>query len=133
MPCRALGSERKIFLPKKNRYVYPDMMVVCGLIERAETIKGAILNPAVIVEVLSEGTATYDRREKFGYYRQIPTLREYLLISQDKAFVETFYKHPDGIWQFLHCRALTDTLRLNSIDLELRMADLYYGVELEEE
>ena len=109
------------------------MMVVCGLIERAETIKGAILNPAVIVEVLSEGTATYDRREKFGYYRQIPTLREYLLISQDKAFVETFYKHPDGIWQFLHCRALTDTLRLNSIDLELRMADLYYGVELEEE
>ena len=132
VPCRALGSERKLFLPKKNRYVYPDMMIVCGPIERAETVKGAILNPTVIVEVLSEGTATYDRHEKFGFYRQIPTLREYLLVSQDKMYVEIYYQHPNGMWQFLYCREPNDTLQLNGVDLAIKMQDLYFGVEIED-
>ena len=128
-----MSSQRRLYVPMKSNVFYPDMMVVCGEVQYASKIPGAILNPTVIVEVLSSTTEGYDRGKKFEYYRSVPTLREYVLINQDRAFIEWFYLQPDDVWQFLYQRDLETTLELRSIDLRLPMDAIYSGVDVPDE
>jgi Uma2 family endonuclease len=86
----------------EERYVYPDVSVVCGplLFDAADKKQGTILNPRLLVEVISPSTEAYDRGEKFGFYRQIESLQEYVLISQDLPRVEIYRRLGDGTWDF---------------------------------
>lgn len=96
--CLAFNSDTKVYLKGYQAFVYPDAGVVCGKEEYADNHKEAITNPLLIIEVLSDSTANYDRGSKFQKYRSLPSLKEYLLVHQDKAAVETYYKGDNGLW-----------------------------------
>ena len=92
-PCNTLTSDQKVYVPATNRVVYPDTTVYCGEPEFYLDRTAVISNPLLIVEVLSEETAEYDRTTKFENYCSIPSFREYVLVAQDRPFVEAFYLH----------------------------------------
>ncbi len=98
-PCTALGADIRIHIPSTGRYTYADGVVVCGQPVFADDVRDTLMNPVVIVEVLSDSTESYDRGDKFEQYETIPTLRDYVLASQKKARIEHFQRQADGTWQ----------------------------------
>lgn len=96
--CDVYTSELRIHIPVTGRYVYPDCSVVCGPAMMKDDERDTLLNPRVIVEVLSSSTEDYDRGDKFTHYKTIPSFVQYVLVSQDKPFVEVFTRQLDGTW-----------------------------------
>jgi Uma2 family endonuclease len=88
----------RVFVPATGFYTYPDLVVVCGEPEFPGDVFDTLLNPVLIVEILSETTESYDRGKKFMHCRSIESLREYVLISQDEALIEKYVKSGDGFW-----------------------------------
>jgi Uma2 family endonuclease len=127
-PCRIYNSDAKIAVSDED-FVYADAFVVCGKTETYPTNKHAAQNPVLIVEVLSNSTALFDREEKFQSYRYIKSFREYVLISQDKVLVEVFYK-PERVafWQYRAYNDLNETIELKSIDVQISLQDIYLDV-----
>ncbi|MEO1624834.1 MAG: Uma2 family endonuclease, partial [Bacteroidota bacterium] len=131
--CKALTSEIRLNIPSLNAFVYPDTMVVCGEVEKSETDENSVVNPILIVEVLSKSTADYDRGDKFYKYRQIPSLQEYVLIEQSKSSVEVFYKKPQtDLWSIIRYEGRSSIIELQSVGLQIEMGDLYYDIEPDE-
>lgn len=123
--CAIFPSDVKIHISASNRTFYPDASIVCGSFEKSEKDKNAIINPILILEVLSESTAAFDRGEKFAHYRQIPSLKEYILIGQTVAVVDTYYRTENGTWEIQTISGLTEKVLLKSIDCEISMEDIY--------
>jgi Uma2 family endonuclease len=96
--CRVLTSDMRIKIPATRRYVYPDGSIVCGRAELDDEHRDTLLNPRVIVEVLSDSSEVYDRGDKFANYRTIASLQEYVLASQKEPQIEVFTRQPDGSW-----------------------------------
>ena len=132
--CRTCSSDLQIKIPGTGRYLLPDGAVVCGAPAYDTTVKTAVRNPVVVVEVLSESSEGYDAGEKFEYYSALPTLRHYLLVSQEESRVEvrTRTDAADG-WHFTYVRAADGEIDLPAIGLTLTMPELYFGVTFEEE
>lgn len=128
--CTSLTSEIKLHIEQLNKFVYPDGMVVCGDIERAKKDSNSITNPAVIIEVLSHSTESYDRGDKFYFYRQIPSLKEYILIDQYQAKIEVYNRHGD-MWQIRRLEGIDKMLEITSINIEIALEDVYEGVSFE--
>ena len=126
--CRVIGSEVRIHIEKAESIVYPDAMVICGDIETSAEDKDAVTNPILIVEVLSKSTESYDRGDKFYKYRQLPSLKEYILIDQEKAVVETFYKREETIWEISRVDDIEQVVEIKSLGLKINMAELYLGI-----
>jgi Uma2 family endonuclease len=110
-------------------YTYPDVVVVCGEPQFLDDTFDTLLNPTVIVEVLSESTEAYDRGRKFELYRSLESLAEYLLISSERVGVERFTRQPDGSWNFTAKASLEDSIDLQSVGCHLLLADLYEKVD----
>lgn len=131
-PCRVYGSDLLVRIAHKSTYRFPDVSVVCGPTEFDTVDKGrrlAVANPSVLIEILSDTSEKSDRGEKFEEYRQIPSLKEYVLVSQHKALIETFRRHPDGTWGILAIvQELAGTLYLSAIDVNIPLAEVYAGV-----
>ncbi len=125
MPCRPFSSDVKVHIKETNRTFYPDLSMICGEIKSSDKDPNAITNPILIVEVLSESTAAFDRGPKFTHYRQIPSLKEYVLISQEEPVVDTFYRTEDGTWEINTIEGLSKKIILKSIDCEIEMSDIY--------
>ncbi len=125
-PCRIYGSDVRVRTEGASMYTYPDVVVACGEI-KLQKYKGTdtLLNPIVIFEVLSPSPEKYDRRKKFQMYREISTLQEYILVSQDKVLVERYVRQPDGEWRRFALDSLEATLDLPSISAKLKLADIY--------
>ena len=98
-PCLVFTSDLRVRIEATDLSTYPDVIVVCGPLETATDDPNAALNPTLIVEVLSESTEAYDRGQKFSHYRQIPSLREYLLVSQHEPRLEAYAKNEAGRWE----------------------------------
>ncbi len=130
--CRVIGSEVRIYIEKAESIVYPDAMVICGEIETSEEDKDAVINPILVVEVLSKSTESYDRGDKFYKYRQLDSLKEYILIDQEKAVVETFYKKENNIWEISRIAGLDQLIEIKSIEVNLKMEELYSGINLKD-
>jgi Uma2 family endonuclease len=113
-PCGVFGSDLRIRIEATDLSTYPDAVVVCGKLEHAEADPHAAINPILIVEVLSDSTEAYDRGEKFAHYRRLPSLREYLLVSQREARLESYYKNAEGKWVLEEAGA-GQTLTLRSL------------------
>jgi len=124
-PCGTFSSDVKIHIESTNRSYYPDATVVCGEFVKSKKDKNAITNPILILEVLSESTAAFDMGTKFAHYRQIPSLKEYVLISQDEAVVDTYYRTEDGTWEIQTIMGLSEGVQLKSIKCEIAMSDIY--------
>ena len=97
--CAVHGSDMRIHIPFTGRYTYSDVLVVCGQPVFADEARDTLINPILIVEVLSDSTESYDRGDKFEQYETIPSLRDYVLVSQKKVRIEHFHRQADGIWQ----------------------------------
>ncbi len=130
-PCRALESNLRVRIPRTPLYTYPDASVICGepQIDPNDEALETVTNPRVLVEVLSPSTEAYDRGEKFTRYRQIETLEEYVLVSQDVPRVELFFRQADGTWVFTVFSGLGARAKLAGLGIELPLAEIYAGVE----
>lgn len=124
-PCRVYPSDLKVRVPNSKRFFYPDVSVVCGETRFADDERDVILNPIVIIEVLSESTAAYDRGKKFLSYQQIDSLQEYLLVSQDEVIVEHYIRQSNETWLYAKAIGLEETILLPSIECEVRLRDVY--------
>ena len=130
--CLVFQSDLRVQVQAEGLYTYPDITVVCGG-EQYETEKQTtLLNPTLIVEVLSESTERYDRGRKFAFYRAIPSLQAYVLVAQDRASVEVFRKGTDGHWTLFEPDD-EGTIELASIGATLRLTDVYENVDLTED
>ena len=111
-------------------YTYPDVAVVCGEPEFEDQRSDTLLNPVLIVEVLSDSTESYDRGQKFGHYRKVPSLTEYVLVSQREYAIEQYVRQPDGPWLRSDARSLKGKLNLPSIECSIQLAEIYERVVL---
>ena len=114
----------------KGMFSYPDVVVICGEVEYHDRFRDVIVNPTMIVEVLSQSTESFDRGEKFTRYQLWnPTLRDYVLISQNKPQIEHFHRLPDGAWKYKLYTGLKAAIKLPSIQITLKLAEVYERVE----
>ena len=128
-PCEVYPSDMRVYTPDTGSYLYPDVVVVCGSPELADARMDILLNPTVLVEVLSESTEAHDRGRKFEGYRGLPSLREYLLVAQDTPHVERYVRQPNGDWLFTDFHGLEAVVRLPSLDCDLPLAEVYDKVD----
>lgn len=128
--CRSMSSDQRVHVPTDSMYAYPDIVVVCGTSQYHSEVNDTLTNPMLIVEILSPGTAAFDRGDKFALYRQSVSLQEYVLIDSEKIRAEVFRKHPEGYW-FIASEAdkTNETIELSSIGLSLGMAVVYAETE----
>src|SRR5215213_9617067 len=124
-PCRVYPSDLKIRVPSSKRFFYPDVSVVCDETQFADDERDVVLNPILIVEVLSESTAAFDRGKKFQSYQQIESLQEYLLVSQDEFVVEHYLRQADGHWLYTKVSGLDDAITLPNMKCQLLLKDIY--------
>lgn len=127
--CIVFASDQMIRTPS-GLFAYPDISVVCGVPHYDETATDILLNPTLIVEVLSPSTENYDRGEKFKHFKTISTLREYVLIAQDTYRVERYASQSSSDWLFANAIGLTGVIELKSIGIMLELARLYRNVDL---
>jgi Uma2 family endonuclease len=127
-PCSSFSSDMRVRVNKTGLYTYPDMLIVCGVEEYPPGDPDTLLNPTVILEVLSPSTERYDRTIKFRHYKQIESLREYVLVSQDEPAIERRIRQPDGRWILVEVTDLDAEFVLDSVPLSVPMADIYRGV-----
>ncbi|MGE0084413.1 MAG: Uma2 family endonuclease [Desulfococcaceae bacterium] len=129
--CTGFDSNMKVDIKEPDAYVYPDLSVVCGDIEFPENRTDIICNPVLVIEVLSPGTESFDRGKKFCYYRSIPSLREYVLISQSEPLIERYFMENKGRWIYAVSNGLEDVLALQSLDANIFLKDIYQKVVFE--
>lgn len=129
--CTHYSADMKLHIPANTLYTYPDLMVVCGDKKFVDGEKDIIMNPVIIIEILSKTTEAYDRGDKFALYRSIPSLREYVLISSTSLRAEVMRKESDlGLW-FLASEAdtLEGSIEIKNIELKLSLSDIYEETE----
>jgi Uma2 family endonuclease len=129
-PCRVYASDMKVRIRSANAGTYPDIVALCGEREFLDDRRDILLNPTFIAEVLSPSTEAFDRGGKFAIYRQIPSLREYLLVSQSRIQAELYTRGPDHRWTLTDYTRPEDLIVLESLGCSLRLADLYDKVDL---
>ena len=129
-PCEVYPSDMRIRIPSVGLYTYPDAVVVCGEPKFEDAHVDTLLNPTLVVEVLSPSTESYDRGKKFGYYRSIESLAEYLLVAQDEHKVEQYVRQPDGRWLLSDIRTPEGVVELVSVPAALPLREIYDRVVL---
>ena len=126
--CNGYSNDMRVQVADTGLYTYPDMVVVCGEPAFLDEKRDTLLNPTVVIEVLSESTEAYDRGKKFELYRSLESLAEYVLISSLEVSVERYTRQSDGSWNYSARTKLDESIDLKSIDCQLRLADLYERV-----
>jgi Uma2 family endonuclease len=124
-PCRVYNSDLRVHIAATRRTFYPDASVACEDPRFSEQDPHALVNPLLIVEVLSESTAGFDMGLKFAHYRRLPSLRQYVLISQEAPLVHTYYRADDTFWEIRTIEGLDHPVELKAIGCTLQMRDLY--------
>jgi Uma2 family endonuclease len=127
--CLPVGSKVRLCVKASDFFAYPDLTIVCGEFQFLDDTEDTLLNPTVIIEVLSEATEAYDRGRKFELYRGLDSLKEYVLISSLEVSVECFTRGTGATWTFRATTDLADTVHLRSVDCHLALADLYERVD----
>lgn len=128
--CRSMSSDQRVYVPTGSLYAYPDIVVVCGPGQYHTDVKDTLINPVLLVEIISPSTAAFDRGEKFALYRQTLTLQEYVLIDSEKIRAEVYRKHEEGYWFIASEADKPDAaIRLASIDLSLPITTIYAETE----
>lgn len=128
-PCEVYASEMRVRIPKRG-YMYPDLVVVCDKPRFEDGHLDTLVNPTVIIEVLSDSTERYDRGKKFGLYRTVESLAEYVLVAQDEYRVEQYVKQPDGRWLLSDHRSPEDVVELASVRCAFALREVYEKVTL---
>jgi Uma2 family endonuclease len=130
-PCAVFNSDLRVQVQSTGLYTYPDATIVCGDLEFDDDHRDTLLNPTVIVEVLSDSTEKYDRGKKSNHYRQITSLKELILIAQDRPHVERFTRQPNGDWLFHEQKDPEADFELKSLGISVAISELYRGVKFD--
>ena len=127
--CVPYNADLRIKIEATGLCAYPDLSVICGPLEFAEGTNDTVLNPTVIVEVLSDSTEAYDRGKKFEHYRHIGSLREYLLVSQKEPRIEQFIRQPDGRWLLNEAAGPEAKVELPALHIAISLAEVFAKVD----
>jgi len=127
-PCVVYNADLRVKVEATGLFTYPDLSVICGALRFAAGTEDTVVNPVLLVEVLSDSTEAYDRGRKFGHYRQIPTLQEYLLVSQKEPRFEQFLRQPDDRWLLTEAAGLEKHLEFPSLGISLSLAEVFEKV-----
>lgn len=127
--CRVHSGNLRLWVEASGLYTYPDVMVICGETVYLDKHRDCVTNPVVILEALSKSTEAYDRGEKFEMYRTLASLQEYVLISQKKPRVERFRRQANGRWELTEWSGLEAVMRLEILDCEVPLAEIYEQME----
>jgi Uma2 family endonuclease len=127
--CRVLSTDMRVRVQHTGLYTYPDVVALCGEPLYEDGLRDTLLNPALVVEVLSPSTEAYDRGDKFGHYRRLESVQDYLLVSQDRARVERFTRQPGGLWSYSEQDRLEEVILFEELGCELLLEDIYQKVD----
>jgi Uncharacterized protein conserved in cyanobacteria len=126
--CNVYPSDLRVKIQQIEKYTYPDVVVTCGEEQFEDEHRDTLLNPVIIIEVLSASTEAYDRGKKFERYQYIDSLVEYVLVAQDQHRIERYVRQPDKTWTYSEFHALSDSIRLTAIGCELALQEVYAKV-----
>lgn len=129
-PCKPLGSDLRIHIEANTLFTYPDISIICGDVITLNNDNFNVLNPSVIIEVLSNSTRSYDRGDKFKLYRDIPILKEYVLVDSENIGVEIFRLNAAQHWELEEYNKNAEDFEICAIDVFLTMGEVYEGVNL---
>ena len=130
-PCQTYGSDTRIHIPSNTLFTYPDISIICGEPLTLNNDNWNVLNPTIIIEILSSSTKNYDRGEKFRLYRDITTLKEYILVDAESIHVEALSINSNSHWELTEYKNIFDTLIFYSISEAITIAEIYEGVKFE--
>jgi Uma2 family endonuclease len=125
---RVITSDQKIYIEAENIAVYPDVLVICEAPQYWNQREDLIVNPLLVVEVLSRSTRKYDRGDKFMLYQLLPSFKEYVLIEQNKPCVESWYQQSDKTWNKLIVNGLENTIPLRTLGVTIALEDIYENI-----
>ncbi len=128
--CKPYNSDQRIHIPSNTLFTYPDISIICGEITTLNDDDYNVLNPTVIIEVLSKSTKNYDRGEKFKLYRDIASLKEYMLVDSQSIHIEIFRLNENGYWELEEYNSLTDIVSIKAIDETVSLSEIYDGVRI---
>ena len=129
-PCRPFNSDQRIYIPENTLFTYPDISVICGEIISKDNDEWNVLNPSVIIEILSPSTKSYDRGDKFKLYRDIASLQEYILIDSESVLVEAFRVNNESHWELEEYKMIDKTLLVKAVQLSIPLLEIYEGTKL---
>nr|WP_080803754.1 Uma2 family endonuclease [Desulfamplus magnetovallimortis] len=130
-PCMGFGNDQRVKIDA-DKYVYPDIVVACDEIIFLEDELDSLINPVLIMEILSNSTEIFDRGDKFQYYQSIDSLKEYILVSQHKCLVEQFVRNKENhTWTYTAYPNIDQTLSLESVKCDLPLSEIYYRVDFD--
>lgn len=130
-PCDVYSTDVRLAISQAALYTYPDVMVICGEPIVTDDRQDTVTNPILIVEVLSDSTKNYDRGQKFQYYRSLPSLMEYLTVAQDEVHVEQWTRQASAKWLLTEYSDAGASVSVPSLQVELRIADIYEKVDFQ--
>jgi len=129
--CKPYGSDFRVHIPKNTLYTYPDIIIICGDPELIDEKFGTVTNPSVIFELLSHSSRNYDKGEKFTLYRDIGSLKEYILVDTERIHVEKHIRREDNSWVLTDYRSLDEFFTIETVQVSLLLKDVYDGVTFE--
>lgn len=128
--CKVFQSDLKIHIQSNSLFTYPDLSIVCNGVKTLPNYPDVVINPSIIIEVLSPTTQDYDRGGKFKLYRDIETLTEYILISSKEILVEKYTKQPNDSWLLTEFKTVNDALEIIGIGMKLKLLTIYNEVTI---
>jgi len=129
--CRPYNNDLRIYIEKNTLFTYPDISFFCDEVLTLNNDEMNALNPVILIEVLSPSTKDYDRGSKFKLYRDIPTLKEYVLIDSETINIEIFAVNPEGYWELREYKDMNDVIEISHIDMQLSIEEIYSGTKLQ--
>lgn len=129
-PCKPYGSDLRIHIPENSLFTYPDISIICGDIITTPIDEDTAIQPSVLIEILSPSTKNYDRSEKFKLYRDIPTLKEYILVDSEAIGIEVFRLNQTNHWELEEYRNIDNTLEIPSLNISIPLEEIYEGTKL---
>lgn len=129
--CQPYGSDVRIHIESNTLFTYPDISIICGDVVTRNNDDYNVLNPTVIIEILSPSTKNYDRGEKFKLYRDIPTLKEYILVDSESIHIEVFRLNENNHWELEEYNSTENLLHIKAINENILISEIYEGVKLE--
>jgi Uma2 family endonuclease len=129
-PCRPYGSDMRIHIPQNTLFTYPDISIICGDIITSDADENSATTPVLIFEILSEATRSYDRGDKFKLYREIATLKEYILIDSHTVGVEAFRFNNNRHWELEEYKHPNEIITLPTLNISIPIQEIYDGTKL---
>ncbi len=127
-PCCPYGSDMRLHIPENTLFTYPDISIYCGDMKQRDDDNA--LEPTVLIEILSPSTRNYDRGGKFKLYREIPSLKEYILVDTEAVNIEVFRLNPSGHWELEEYKSISESLNIPILKLSVPLNDIYEDTKL---